>query len=301
MTPAIIDDVTVAIPTIGRIEMLESCLASIRANSAHPAEVLLLDQSDGSEVVELARAERSLNVRVERCTGRGIARNMNLGLRSARTEAMLVTHDDCTVASNWVEVGSEKLGQAPGGIVSGRVMGGGPTPELVPSTIEWDEAYDFTGSRAHGALYPNNMGLHCAAALDIGGFDERPGFATAAEDLDFSYRWLSSGGVLRYEPEMVVTHNDWRSPEALAKLYRNYARSAGRFYGKHLAHGDRVIARQMMSDLALGCSAWVERFRSRSPRWSDERLELPVWMPVGVIEGVVDELKRTANDKAGAK
>jgi GT2 family glycosyltransferase len=40
-------------------------------------------------------------------------------------------------------------------------------------------------------------------------------FTVAAEDNDFRYRWLTSGRKVRYEPEMVVWHSDWRTPEEL--------------------------------------------------------------------------------------
>ena len=283
-------EVTVAIPTVGRMAMLSACIDALRSGTVHPGEVLLLDQSGSGDVGRLVRSETVLNLRHEVCDGRGIARNMNLALRKSATEAMLVTHDDCVVAPDWVERGAAALRAVPGGIVTGRVLGGGADPDVVPSTIGWDEAYDFTGTLAHGALYPNNMGLHRTTALDIGGFDEREGFATAAEDLDFSYRWLRSGGQLRYEPQMTVTHNDWRSPEVLVRLHRHYARCAGRFYGKHLAHGDRHIARQMFADLKLGVKAWRCRLRSGDPVWRDERLQLPLWVPIGAVEGVIDEL-----------
>lgn len=282
--------VTVAIPTIGRVDMLRNCLRSLRGGTQIPDEVLLLDQSGRSEMLEELGNLSPLKVRVVTCNGRGIARNVNLGLREARHEKMLMTHDDCIVADDWVTEMSKAIVALPGGMVTGRVLPPeSANPKAVPSIITWREPWDYTGSLAHGVLYPNNMAVHRSEAIKIGGFDERKGFATAAEDLDFSYRWLKAGLPLRYEPAAVVTHVDWREPEALVTLYKHYARSAGRFYAKHLIRGDKAIAWQAISDITEGLKAWHHFMRDKnSERWEDQRLELPLFVPLGIAEGLVE-------------
>lgn len=302
MTTTEIAAVTVAIPTIGRIEMLQRCLESIRSGTRHPAEVLLLDQSGKADLAAELGDLSPLTIRVVACDGRGIALNVNNGLREASHEQMLMTHDDCVVATDWVEQMSKAIGDLPGGMVTGRVLPPeGADPKAVPSTIDWNEPWDYTGSLSHGVLYPNNMAVHTSVALGIGGFDERVGFATAAEDLDFSYRWLKAKLPLRYEPQAVVTHVDWRAPEDLTKLYQHYARSAGRFYAKHLITGDRTIAKQALKDIRSGLRAW-KRYRSEPfPRWQEQRLELPLFVPVGIAEGLVESARIQWRKRNGAE
>ena len=204
---------------------------------------------------------------------------------------MLVSHDDCTVTENWIAEATKALNNCPNGMVTGRVLPGGDDPLAVPSTITWNEPFDYTGSLAHGVLYPNNMAVNRNAALEIGGFDERDGFLTAAEDLDFSYRWLKKGKPLHYQPKMVVTHNDWRSPDELVQLYKHYARCAGRYYGKHWYQGDRYPLTQGLKDIYCGLKAWLEKSHNGTQRWHDQRLELPIWIPIGVIEGLIESRK----------
>lgn len=280
--------VTVLIPTIGRVDMLRDCLASVLANSVLPDEILVPDQSGGSEVVRMCEAlESPVPIRVVPNPGRSVATNMNEGLRSATTELVLVTHDDCTVANDWVQRATAAVQALPGGIVTGKVLPGGSDPAAVPSTIVSDRPHDFSGTLAHGALYPNNMAFHRSALLSIGGFDERAGLAKS-EDLDLSWRWLRSGRPLRYDPTMVTTHNDWRSPRELAALYRDYARYAGRFYGKHLVARDAKIARFALRDVFWGLRAWVRHIARPSPIWKDQLVWLPVFVPLGIVEGAIE-------------
>jgi len=291
--------VTVAIPTIGRIAMLNACLRSIAVQQIMPTEILLLDQSDSEVVVSLASSYSHLPIRVLRCTGRGIARNINLGIRESTNELMLVTHDDCTVNVDWVAEGYKALKRTTDTIITGQVFPGGEKDSIVPSTKIDPEPKCYSDKRSHGILYPNNMGFYKSAISAIGGFDERRGFETAAEDLDLEYRWMGARNTICYAPAAQVTHNDWRSPNDLIKLYKHYARCAGRFYGKHLGEGDLGMCRRIGHDMRNSLFAWKNRVRTRTSRWNDERLELFVWVPIGVVEGFCENwrLRRQARHK----
>ena len=84
-------------------------------------------------------------------------------------------------------------------------------------------------------------------ALHVGGFDVR--YQRAAEDLDLGYRWLRDGRSIRYEPQMLVQHNAWRSQIELEALFKIYAEDFGKFVGRHVAEGDRWLAREAASVL----------------------------------------------------
>jgi hypothetical protein len=168
------------------------------------------------------------------CDGRGTARAMNRGLAAARHDTVLVTHDDCTVAPGWVGVAARHASAHPEGIITGRVLPPDGSP-YVPSTKDDPEPHDYRAcSRAacctgeHGgepALHPGDRG-----------FDERRSLLVA-EDNDLCYRWLAAGRTFRYEPELVVWHHDWRTPEQLVRTHVAYARAQGGFYAKHLRAG----------------------------------------------------------------
>jgi GT2 family glycosyltransferase len=275
--------VSVLIPTIGRLERLRACLESIARCDERAAEVVVVDQSGGGEVAALVGEFASLSARVVPCSGRGISVGMNLGLRRAAHDVVLVTHDDCTVAPSWVGAAARLMSSDPAMIVTGRVLPAGDNPLAVPSTIDSPSPYDFTGGLHSGALYPNNMALNRSAVLACGGFDER--FKTAAEDNDFSYRWLRAGRRLRYEPELVVWHHDWRSQEELESLYVDYWRWQGVFYAKHLRRGDMAILRFLARDFYFGMRAFAARVVRGRPRWSDWRRGIFRGLPRGLVEG----------------
>jgi GT2 family glycosyltransferase len=275
--------VSIVIPTIGRVERLGACLESIAAGDGRAAEILVVDQSGGPDVAALVQKYASLRARVVACDGRGISLAMNVGLRRAARDIVLVTHDDCTVAPSWVATAARFMAQDPEMIVTGRVLPGGDDPLAVASTKDDQTPYDFTGELHSGALYPNNMALNRDRVVEFGGFDET--FKTAAEDNDLSYRWLRAGHRLRYEPELVVWHHDWRSHEDLERLYVEYWRWQGVFYAKHLRRGDMTMLRFIARDVRFGLRATAARVLRGRPKWSDWRRGILRGLPRGLLSG----------------
>ena len=249
--------VSVVVPTIGRVAQLERCLDSIARCDPRPAEILVVDQSDDGETAGMVGRFAQLGARAVPCDGRGISLAMNRGLREAGHPTVLVTHDDCRVERSWVGAASDLMSATPDGIVTGRVLPLGD-PERVPSTKDDPEPRDYTGELHVGVLFPNNMALNRFRVLELGGFDER--FRDAAEDCDLCYRWLRAGGSLRYEPSMVVWHDDWRDDEQLDRLYTRYWYWIAFLYAKHLRRRDFAILRFVLSSFfvaAHGTGSWL--------------------------------------------
>ena len=272
--------VTVLVPTIGRVDLLEACLRSVLACSQCRV-----------------RSSSWTRARARKCPGssrtwacadwararRGISLAMNEGLAAARFDRVLVTHDDCVVAPDWIGVAVDRLGDDRGLIITGRVEpGDGADPRHVPS-VKVDRApHDFTGELSCGALYPNNMAVDRDAVLALGGFDERLPFV---EDNDLGYRWLASGRAMRYEPDMVVWHRAWRSSAQLSALYVTYWRAQGVFYAKHLLQGDRTILRFLRRDLHQAARYAAARLLGRVRPWSDDRSGIWRGLPAGLVAG----------------
>jgi GT2 family glycosyltransferase len=273
---------SVVVPTIGRVDQLARCLESIAACDPLPSEVVVVDQSGGLGVSELVDDFGGLEARVVTSDRRNLAVGTNVGLRSARHDFVLVTHDDCRVAPSWVRVGLAHMTTWPEAVITGRVLPGGD-PRAVPSTKDDPEPHDYTGERHCYALYANNMGLRRSAALHFGGFDEH--FEWPAEDNDFCYRWLRAGRTLRYEPDLVVWHDEWRTHDELERVYKAYAHAQGVFYAKHIRRGDLLLLRDVAGELAAGVRGAVSAPFTRRPRWTDHRRAVMPWLLVGFVEG----------------
>lgn len=280
--------VSVVIPTIGRRGLLEQCLRAVLACDPRADEVVVVDQSGGADVAalvdRLADELEAPGLRRLECEGRGISRAMNRGLAAARHDTVLGTHDDCTVAPDWVAVAAGHAGAHPDGIITGRVL----PPDgsrYVPSTKSDPRPRDFTGTLTSGVLYPANMVVSRRGIQAIGGFDERDSLRVAAEDNDLCYRWLADGRTFRYEPDLVVWHHDWRTPEQLVRTHKGYARAQGSFYAKHLHAGDRRILRLLVWDLRAGLRSAVVGTLRRRPRWEDAYREMGLSLLVGLVGG----------------
>jgi GT2 family glycosyltransferase len=241
----------VVIPTVGR-PLLEGCLESIAAGDAWPAELIVVDQgaSAAAGLVERLRA-RGLNATHVPSGGTGIAAGTNQGLRLVRTRFVVVTHDDCRVAPDWLAAMAGRLREAGEVILTGRLepVGGGE----VPTTVTHPHRTIYTRPLLdRDVLFPANMGLPVSVLERVGWLDEDPLLRWAAEDNDWAYRALRAGVPIVYEPALVVGHLAWREGPELAATYRRYAHGQGCFYGKWLRRGDPFIALRAARDLLRG-------------------------------------------------
>jgi GT2 family glycosyltransferase len=283
--------VTVVVPTIGRPVLLAALLDSLAAGDPQPDEVLLVDQSGGPAIATLAAAYTGLAVRCIETAPPNIARAMNAGLAAARNRLCLITNDDITVAPHWVGRAYEHLLAAPAALVTGRVLAGGTDPRRVPSVMTAEWPTDYTAPQPWG-LFPGNCAGDRDAIGDLGGFDERPTLRIAAEDNDLAWRWLRAGRTIRYRPDLVVWHHDWREPHEIARRYREYGEGQGAMYAKHLLAGDLAIARYLLADLRRGLRGRLARLLLRRQPHTDWRQGLFPGVAVGFIRGTVEVLRR---------
>lgn len=276
--------ITALIPTIGRSESLKRCLESIVACRPSPDEILVIDQSRSNEVGEVVDCFKDRGATSVSCDGRGIGKGMNVGLDAARNDIVIVTHDDCLVAKDWVYEGFHAMLELPGGIVTGRVLPKGQ-PELTAG-IKIDETpCDYTGKKPGWLLYPANMALDRREALAIGGFDEREGLRAASEDNDFCYRWMDQGRPLRYVPTMIVWHDDQRTASELQRQYRVYARGQGTLYAKHLYAGDLRMLWHIFRDMSTGLRGIIGGLIKGRLRRPDPRRARLIGVPIGFWRG----------------
>ena len=271
---------TVVLPTIGRPELIRTCLESLAACVPRAEEIIVVDSSRDDAVAEVVADFSRIGARVIRCTTPGLGHAFNVGLRAARHEYALLTNDDCMVEESWVERGLHHVRQHPEAITSGRVKPDGD-PKVVPSTI--DDPLPREHRRPAFVLYTQCAALLCRDVLEFGGFDGR--IRPSAEDNDLAYRWLRAGRSIRYEPDFVVWHRDWRPGSQLERLYIGYGIGQGMVYGKHLRHGDLAISRYVLRDLRAIVRGVALRFLLGRRETADPRLGLLRGLPVGLARG----------------
>ena len=286
--------ITLVVPTIGRTELLRACLGSVAAGTALPAEVVLVDQSGGDDAAALVADLPALRIRRVATGERNIAIAYNVGIRAAREAIVAVTHDDCTVAADWLEIGMRTVAPRLDLLATGRVMPDGDA-DLVPSCKTSEEAQEYQGEPEVSLLFPANMVFHRAELMAIGGFDEA--FARAAEDGDLCFRWLRSGRSLRYEPAMTVWHRDWRSRDELLALQARYAFDQGRMYSKHLWRREWAIAPFLARDVREAGRLLRTRLRRRPVAASDWRRGLARGLPAGLVVGLAEQARHSLKQR----
>jgi GT2 family glycosyltransferase len=273
--------VTVVLPTIGRPELVRSCLDSLARCEPRAAEILVVDSSDDGDVADVVAGFAGAGARRVGCRTLGLGNAFNLGLEEAEHEIVLLTNDDCTVESSWVERGLRHAARDPNTIVTGRVRPQGD-PDVVPSTIDDPVAREYSGQAAF-VLYTQCMALHRKTLLEFGGFDGR--IRPSAEDNDLSYRWLRAGLRIRYEPDFAVWHHDWRTREQLERLYVGYGIGQGMVLGKHLRRGELAVLPHLGAAVYWSFRAVVARLVRGAGARPDPRLGMLRGLPTGLVRG----------------
>jgi GT2 family glycosyltransferase len=284
-------EISVAITTRDRPEALARCLASLRAGRVLPAEVVVADQSSGTQaraVVSGAEARW-----VDGGEG-GLAGGQNVAFRHTTMPVIAVLDDDCVADPAWIEE-LERAFAADAGLA---LVGG----RVVPLPASGDRAFPVasrTSTRRrelgrHSAPWNVGSGNNFAIRRDwferVGGGDERLGPGTAGQgglDLDLFYRVLRAGGRARYEPGAVVHHEPATRAGRLERR-RPYGYGMGVACALRLREGDPYAAALLARWLAL-------RLRVLAGGLLDRRREAPreeALLLGGTAAGVLHGLRR---------
>lgn len=262
--------ISVIVCTRDRPEDLSKALKSLASQSFDGFEVIVVDQSRGTEtrkVVEQASGP-SMMFRYFHLAEPGLSRAYNTGIRLARSSLLAFTDDDCAAPSEWLRFVAASFDAEPEvGLLYGQV--------LLPPELNEREGVD--GYTPHLAIPRRRrlsrgdgfrvfgMGANFAArrsvCLEVGGFDEVLGGGgplQSAQDFDFAYRLFRKGHSILLEPSVVVYHYGFRSQADWPAVVRSYGVGVGGFYWKHVRAGDAYAARKLVAML-LRESAGVAR------------------------------------------
>jgi len=184
----------------------------------------------------------------------GKATGQNAGIRAVTTRFFATTDDDCIVDVRWVEEISLALGKYPGEIITGRVLASAPG---APSVTTFDTPRVYRKFPLEGGHF---TGGNFAASLqvfnDVGPFDETP-LLRFCEDIEWSHRAMAKGYLIRYIPQVTITHLHWRDEGDIAQVYSQYARSQGGWIGRKLRAGDLWFMKLLLFELARGSKRWA--------------------------------------------
>lgn len=208
--------VTVAIPTYRRGDVLLHTLSLVFRLAPAPGEVIVMDQTEqhpsGVEK-ELIRLEAEGRIRRLHFSPPSIPRAMNTGLRAARGAVVLFIDDDVEPSANLV--GSHAARYREGcAAVCGQVLQPGEIPEPAANQqmrgrgLRADLEFRFCGTREDrlASVISCNLSVLRQKALAVGGFDEQFIGSAYRYETDFARRLVANGDWIRFAPEASVRH-----------------------------------------------------------------------------------------------
>ena len=239
--------VSVAIATRDRPDALRRCLRSLADGRTAPAEIVVADQSDGSETRDVVdeAADAGLAVRYVRARPGGLGVAQNDAFSATSRAVVAVLDDDCVATESWLEGVARSFDHDPGlALLGGRVLPlGPPAPgRFAVSSRVSTVSRTFAGKSAPWHVGSgNNFALRRTWFERIGGCDERLGPGAPLHgglDMDLFYRVLRAGGKARYDPSVAVLHEQTTQAGRLARR-RAYGYGTGAAVAIWVAGGDR--------------------------------------------------------------
>lgn len=210
------DDVTIAIPTFHREEVLINTVRDVLGQSPRAGEILILDQTPEHtpEVTEqLAAWDASGDIRWIRLPKPSIPAAMNQALLLATGSIVLFLDDDLVPEPGLIATHAQNYGDEKIWAVAGQVLQPGQTPQpsngAVWSRGIWRDMnfpFNSTDPCRISNCMAGNLSVRRQRALELGGFDENYISLAYRFETDFARRLTDAGGEIQFEPRAVIHH-----------------------------------------------------------------------------------------------
>ncbi len=261
--------------------------------------VLVVDQSAELNP-ELDRRRASADrFRFIRDTGRGLSRGRNLAADAADSDWIAFVDDDCLPEHDWVEELRRAIADHPEvDFISGEVgVANMPTDRdhlpaavhAVPEVRTWSGRWTDPQKIGFGVC----MAVRRSAVERLGGWDERLGPGVddfpAADDMDFNYRLLRSGGLALDTPLVRSRHDQWRTEKETIRVWRGYAAAWAGFSVKMIRTGDVAGGLWLWS---IGAKVVARMWASSARHRSLLRVTVAFNQTLGLVGGTVKALRK---------
>lgn len=232
---------SIVIPTHDRPRQLRVCLAALGAVDYPRERFEVIVANDGGDVPpdELVRdlgARMSLQIFSQPNLGPSAARNA--AVARSRGRFLVFTDDDCVPPPDWLTRLEAAVKRSPNALVGGRTINLlADNPYSTASHLLLEYVYDYYSDSAladRRFFASNHFALPAEGFARICGFDET---FRAAEDREFCRRWVASGGMLAYDPDVVMYHAHESGLLTLPRQHFRYGRGAYPFWTKHPRDG----------------------------------------------------------------
>lgn len=298
-------NITVAISTRERPEALKRCLEALAAGQRLPAEIVVVDQSRDRRTADLLAGCRLAPVELVYIpqASSGLGKAQNLAFATARCPVIAVIDDDCVPQEDWIAT-IEQAFAAEGGVdvLTGRILPLGPAePGLYPVALRTStQRVTFGPSAMPWEIGSGNNFVARRSLLErIGGNDERLGPGSPGQggvDMDLFYRLLRAGGRIRYEPDLVVYHEQVDRAGRMARR-SPYGYGMGACSVLWLRQGDRNALRVLGRWFLMR----LERLAQAVRPWDGLRVREELQVLRGTLSGLKYGWQQGGKNKEGGK
>jgi mycofactocin system glycosyltransferase len=241
-------EVTVLIPVRDRLGPLERCLQAL---GGAPAVVVDDGSADPDALAALCRRHGARAVRRAHPGGPAAARNS--GLAEVDTELVAFLDSDCVVPTGWLRRLSRHFADPGVGAVA---------PRLVPCSRGDSVRERYAAARSpldlggepgrvapgHPIAYVPTAALLVRRNAIARGFDEELRYG---EDVDLVWRLHDAGWTVRYDPTVVVSHEEPLSWSELLARRHHYGTSAAALSQRHPGRLKPAILRPQPTAAAM--------------------------------------------------
>lgn len=225
-------DISIVICVFNGADTLADCLRAVEQQSFPRDQFEIVVVDDGS-TDESAQVARRFDVRLEQGPHRGLAAARNTGWRTARSEWVAFTDDDCAPTRQWLQTLWRAVHQEQ---CAARVLGAAGRIVGFPSNADPSRYVELRGgfntdrhlAHARFPYAPMGNALYRREALErVKGLDER---YSTYESCDLHTRLRQSyGGAFYYEPRAIVLHRHYTTWTDYFRQQRGYGRGMAQF------------------------------------------------------------------------
>ncbi len=257
-------DITILVSHYNRPTLLAKALASIRNQTAPPAEILVLDDCSREDVRHEIRRFADIATIHENQHNLGVSESLNQGIRLIKTEWIAFLADDDLFLPNKLELQNKYLDEHPHcDILVSPVM-------VATKQAGIYEVWSFIGPRqltlkdalVHTAILFQTSLMRRETYVALNGLSKPP-----LEDQDFGIRAIEAGFqmhamgdptvIYRYEEAGQLSRNWWSMFRAQMRLIHRFSRLYRREFG-------RLGAIQMYARQFKRYGLWRGRFLGRA-------------------------------------
>jgi glycosyltransferase involved in cell wall biosynthesis len=264
---------SVVVPTRNRAAQILPCAEAILRNPSVD-ELIIVDQSDGTDTHGALEAVRDPRLRYWRSDLRGELSGRNTGFDLARGDLVAFTDDDCRAAPDWAQRLVDVFSTDPSAaVVCGRVQvpeelrARGFAISFEPRTREWQGRFPAPDRGDWGINA--NLSVRREVFDRVGRFDPLLGGGApllSGGEPDLLFRVLRAGLKVVNASEVLVDHLGIRAPgDECRALWRSYGAGTGAAIFKHVRVGDPLGIRLYLRFLGA-CGVWNAKGLLRGER-----------------------------------